>query len=152
MKTIAAEGSFWMELTGRKEEFRNIVRLLLDFDEKTGRYARYGDPETHYMRKAVAQSSDEKARVFLKELGGFVYHVVVEVRSSGGLVSTGWIHEDGIRSERESYCEDLSHPVHGIVCLSDLYQSSCRKISLDSGETCLDTATLDLLTDDAYDR
>lgn len=116
------KASTWRELVRRKEEFLKIVQLLVDFDEKTGRYARYKDTETHYMRRAIASADPEKVRIFLRELGGFVYSIVAEVQSAGGLVATAWVHEDGIRQEREG--AEKKHPVHHIVCVTDLYESA----------------------------
>lgn len=113
------QASAWKELVRRKEDFLKIVQLLVDFDEKTGRYARYRDTETHFMRRAVAAADPERVRIFLKHLGGFVYSIVAEVQSPGGLVATAWIHEDGIRQEREGAPKE--HPVHSIVCVTDLF-------------------------------
>lgn len=80
----------------------------------------YVEAEAHFMRKAVAVVNPKNLRVFISDLGGFVYHIVAVI-SGSGFLSTGWIHEDGIRTEREMF-PDLSHPVHSITCVSDLYE------------------------------
>lgn len=116
------KGDSWRELVSRKEEFLKIVQLLVDFDEKTGRYTRYRDQETHFMRRAVACADQERVRIFLKHLGGYVYSIVAEVSSPGGVVATAWVHEDGIKQEREG--ADSLHPVHNIVCVSDLFEKA----------------------------
>ncbi len=85
------QASAWKELVRRKEDFLKIVQLLVDFDEKTGRYARYRDTETHFMRRAIASADAEKVRIFLRHLGGFVYSIVAEVQSPGGFVATAWV-------------------------------------------------------------
>ncbi len=115
------QASAWKELVRRKEDFLKIVQFLVDFDEKTGRYARYRDTETHFMRRAIASADAEKVRIFLRHLGGFVYSIVAEVQSPGGFVATAWVHEDGIRQEREG--AEPGHPVHQIVCVSDLFDA-----------------------------
>jgi len=121
----------WKELSGGRDEFQKIVKLLVDFDETTGRYRRYGDPEAHYMRRSISVADPETLRVFLQDLGGFIYYVVVELKTEGGAVSTSWIHEDGIRAERDEFSEEENHPVHSIVCMTDLYKNYSVKIPLD---------------------
>jgi len=115
----------WAVLTQDLEEFQAITRLLVEFDEKTGRYGRFRDPETHYMRKALSTGDPDLLRVFLRHLGGFIYHVVVEYTGPGGLVITAWVHEDGIRTERDRFYSRKSHPVHSIRCLTDLHETCC---------------------------
>jgi len=112
----------WIELTSRKEEFTKIVKLLVGFDETTGRYAKYDNQSSHWLRKAVSVAEPEALRVLLKHLGGFVYSVVTEQRTESGFCVTCWVLEDGIRSEREDKRSEPRHPVHSIVCVSDLYQ------------------------------
>jgi len=138
-----AQKTKWRELIGRKDEFSKIVQLLVEFDEKTGRNLRYSDPETHFMRRAIASAASEKVRYFLKDLGGFVYAIVAELQSSGGMTATAWIHEDGIRQERED--SEASHPVHKIVCVTDLFEADARECSPE--ESCVSGPTLDLLTE-----
>lgn len=133
----------WREITNRKEEFQKIVSLLIEFDERTGRYQRYGDPESHYMRKAVARANPEDLRIFVQNLGGFLYYVVVELASPGGRVSTGWLHEDGIKAERTTLGGD--HPVQRIVCLSDLVEVDSSTVSEETSLSCVDSATAELM-------
>ena len=47
-KKKQTDRDLWRELTTRKEEFSKIVKLLVEFDEKTGRYLKYNHPETHW--------------------------------------------------------------------------------------------------------
>lgn len=112
----------WIELTSKREEFTKIVKLLVAFDQNTGRYARYENESSHWLRKAVSVAEPDALRVILKHLGGFVYSVVTEQRTESGFCVTCWVHEDGIRSEREDKMSEPRHPVHSIVCVSDLYQ------------------------------
>ena len=142
-KKKQADRDLWRELTARKEEFSKIVKLLVEFDEKTGRYLKYNHPETHYMRRAVAACDPENLRIFLKSLGGFVYSVVAEVKSAAGLTATAWVHEDGIRQEREG-C-DAGHPVHQIVCVTDLFEADSQAI--DVVHSCVSQPAADLLAE-----
>ena len=139
----------WTELLERKDEFQGIVRLLVEFDEKTGRYRKYGDQETHYMRKAISVAEPESLRIFLKHLGGFVYYVVAQLISESGHVSTSWVHEDGIRGERDEFKEISTHPVHTILCMTDLYEENSKPLPDDPAEICVDDPTLHLLVGDA---
>lgn len=100
------------------EDFQGILRLLVDFDEKTGRYQRYRDQETHYARHALAVCDPEQMSVYIKDLGGYVYSVIAECRNASSVIVTAWMLEDGIRQERETAPED--HPVHKIKCLTDM--------------------------------
>lgn len=139
----------WRELMERKEDFQHIVRLLTTFDEKTGRFQRYGEPATHYMRRALAESSTDDLHVFLRHTGGFVYSIVAECRTVAGLVSTLWVHEDGIRAEREELAGEPGHPVHTIVCMTDLYENHSRKREEGQEDFDLNHATRDFLLGEA---
>ena len=139
------ENHRWNELQECKYEFQKIVNLLVEFDEKTGRYRRYPDRETHFMRKAISVGDTDCMRIFLQHLGGFVYHVVVELSIKGGQVCTGWVHEDGIRVERDEFQESKTHPVHSILCMTDLYEKNSMPLSDDPVEMCVAESTLTLL-------
>lgn len=112
--------SAWQEITGGKEELQKIIMLLVEFDERTGRFKRYGDQESHWMRKAAGVCSPDELRVFVRDLGSWLYQVTVRIRSGSGHLQTTWLHEDGIRAERETL--GVEHPVQTIVCLTDLFQ------------------------------
>ncbi|MBL8021490.1 MAG: hypothetical protein JNM27_17605 [Leptospirales bacterium] len=142
MKTKDISLSVWRELTVKKEEFCKIVRLLVEFDEKTGRYLKYNDPETHFMRKAVSVADTSRIRIFLRDLGGYVYSVVAELRSLAGTTATAWIHEDGICKEREE--AETNHPVHSIVCVTDLYLLARECFPEETG---VSPVTLDLIVE-----
>lgn len=102
-------------------EMQRIVGLLVDFDERTGRHQRYEETHTHWFRKAAAKARTGDVEFFARPLAPetFVYSVVAVIVGDSASGSTKWIHEDGIRMERDS--NDIGHPVHKIVCLTDLY-------------------------------
>ena len=135
-------GAGWRELQTQLEDFFEIVRMLLKYDEQTGRASRL-EPHLHLLRKAVSQAPQSEVRVFLRDLGGWVYHVVVEWRCPIVQMTTTWVHEDGIRREREELFENTEHPVHGIVCVTDLFERACE-IDL-SGSGNVASSTLELI-------
>lgn len=98
------------------EQFQKIIQLLVDFDSKTGRFKRYNNPEKHYLRSAVGVCMAQSLKVTLKHLGGWVYDVTAEHPD----FKTEWAHEDGIKQERETSGKE--HPVHQIVCVTDLFE------------------------------
>lgn len=134
----------WKELREGKTEFQKILALLIEFDEKTGRHRKYGEPETHYMRTALAVCDSSRLRIFAKYLGGFLYHVVGELRGTHGNVVTGWLHEDGIQGERVEQ-EGKQHPVHEIVCITDLVGKYGEELK-DTQTLCVLSETKELLT------
>lgn len=117
---MEAQGS-WIEVTARKDEFTKIIRLLVDFDENTGRYRRYQNQASHWLRRAVSVSGPDQTRILIRHQGGFVYSVIAEIRTGSGFAATAWVHEDGIRLERDQKEAEPRHPVHSIVCLTDLF-------------------------------
>jgi len=120
----------WMELNTRKDELFKIVNLLLDFDEKSGRYLRYADRSSHWTRRAIAASEPENTRILIQDLGNFCYTITAQYQSTTGLVATTYVHEDGIRQERSQHAEN--HPVHKIVCVTDLFAQAEPLINRES--------------------
>ncbi|MBL8020251.1 MAG: hypothetical protein JNM27_11345 [Leptospirales bacterium] len=116
----------WRFLTLRRDEFSRILQLLVDFDESTGRAKRYRDPETHYMRRAIAVANPDQSRIFLRRIARDVFSIVAETKSDSGIVVTSLILEDGIHAERAT--KPAEHPVHQIICTSDLFQRDCESI------------------------
>lgn len=110
--------------------FQKIVALLTSFDERTGRHLRYNDQETHFARVALAKCREENVRFFIRDLGGYVYSVIGHIESNGTVLSTGWVHEDGIRQEREEYSADKDHPVHSIECLTDFFERATKHMKV----------------------
>ncbi len=113
--------SVWQEVTAGKEELQRIIMLLVEFDERTGRFKRYADQESHWMRKAAGVCSPDELRIFVCDLGSWLYQVTVRITSGSGHLQTTWLHEDGIRAERETLGSE--HPVQNIVCLTDLVEN-----------------------------
>jgi len=140
-KTYQPEtGDVWFELKSRKVEFLEILNLLIKFDEKTGRFRRYDSPWTHWLRRSVASADPDQTRIIIRNLGEFVYSVVLQSQSPPGLAICSYVHEDGIRIERDA--TDSSHPVHSIVCLTDLFENDAAPI-VDLGD--LHAFTLELM-------
>lgn len=129
MTETATKSEFVTISPDDRDNFSRIVKLLVEFDERTGRYLKYKDPETHFMRKTVAIAAPEFVRFHVRHIGGFVYAVVASVDSPGGRVATAWVHEDGIKQERGQHVTEPEHPVHSIECVSDLFD---RAVALDT--------------------
>ncbi len=123
----------WYEIVDRKDDFQEILQLLVQFDENTGRYRRR-DPQNHFLRKACAVAPVECLRIFVQRLDQSVYYLVLRLDSPGGHEVTGYIHEDGIYQERNTAPAD--HPVHTIPCLTDLFEAAVS-IAPESQTECL---------------
>ena len=116
-----AETIVWKEIVSRKPEFQEMLRLLLHFDERSGRYREYSEPELHFMRKSAAVADPGGLRIYLRDLGGRAYYVVLELQLGGGRLATAYVHEDGIVLEREERADEPEHAVHSVICLTDLF-------------------------------
>jgi len=121
---IESSDTQWRELESNKDEFLRILRLLVEFDERTGHHLRRDDPAQHWLRKGISLAESSSIRILLRNLNNFVYSVLIEMKTASSFVTTGWVHEDGIRAERDQKNNDRSHPVHSIVCVTDLFEKS----------------------------
>jgi len=117
----------WRLLQSRKEEFSRILQLLVDFDDKTGRALRYRDQETHHMRKAIAVGNPDLRRVYMRRIATDTFSIVSELICDAGMVVTGWLHEDGVHAERAA--QPPEHPVHSIICVSDLFENDSTQFA-----------------------
>ena len=145
----------WKEIIDRKREFQEMLALLLFCDERSGRLREYGEPELHYLRKAAVVADPNCMRIYLRELSPRIYYVVIEMSTGGGRMATAYVHEDGIRSERREHGGHPEHPVHTVVCLSDLFDDdplSARVLPEDLyeiGPGAPGDMALDLMTEDS---
>lgn len=134
--------SSWREIPPEKASgMRKILTLLVDFDERTGRYLRYRDPEAHFARRSLSVA--EGAKFYLCHLGDYVYLIVGHTSGQGIAVTTSWVHEDGIRQERET--SNAQHPVHGITCVTDLWDEASEIETGDMPSTVASLAPLQVL-------
>lgn len=101
-------------------DFQDIVRILTNYDDVTGRYLSFPDRISHQARKRVAMAEPNNVRVRVTDLGNFVYEVIATVRLDSSKITARWVHEDGIRLERGMQVMSPAHPVHSIKCLTDL--------------------------------
>lgn len=105
-------------------KMQEIVRLLTDFDIKTGRHLKYPDLHRHYERCAIAHCPTDSLTFVITEMENQQYTYIVQATSndtqSKDYVKTEWIYEDGIKMERRE--ENKEHPVHRIVCLTDMFE------------------------------
>lgn len=109
-----------------RPHIQRILLLLLDFNDRVGNAA----PEpANSLRRAIACADHRHVRFFVEPItdddgADFVYKVLGEYTQYPDMVTTSWVHEDGIRSERDLY--PAGHPVHSITCLTDLYERAIR--------------------------
>ncbi len=135
----------WYEVIRDKDEMQKIIHLLVSFDEKTGRLQNFTGQDGHYMRKSLSVAHLADIRIFLRNPGGYVYSVIGEISSSAGFLVTNWIHEDGIRVEREDMKNDPEHPVHTIICVTDIYEKNKNELMKESDKMILCSATQELM-------
>jgi len=147
MKRNLAETGRWKELLLKKGEFQAIVRTLVKVDERFNYPS--GDPEGHFMRKAISFAREEHLRIFIRDTGGFVYQCVVELKTPHGSVMTVWIHEDEIPKERDALRDRPDHPVHTMVCVTDLYAEGTIECDSDA-LLAVESGTFDLLFPDGW--
>ena len=142
---METKDKIWKELWQGKREFLDIMRLLVDFDAKTGRFRHYENPETHYMRRAISIADPDDLRILLCDRGECIYQVVAELSVPSAFLSATWLHEDGFPSDRQFLDGQRTHPVHKIPCLTDLYEKYAQELKLPGNESCLSGSTLELL-------
>lgn len=111
-----------------KKEFQKIVALLVEYDERTGRIRKSDNNGivAHHLRKAASVADINNIEVTLTKKEGYIYTVTVSQRDSVSSFTTSWTHEDGIAEERIELKGKPDHPVHTIVCLSDLFTNECE--------------------------
>lgn len=132
----------WHRLVSAHEEFQRILRLLLEYDERN---ERQNLSELHYLRQAISTARAEDLCVYIRDMGGYLFHIVAELKVPGGEAATAWLHEDGIQAERDMRSNQPDHAVHKLFCMSDILKEHSESIMLDEniGET-----TLKLMVDE----
>lgn len=118
----------WRQLVSRKIDFFAIMQVLLDYDERSGRVGRVVPPALHHLRRTLAVCPSRSVSIYLRALGGYRYEVLLWHSSEWGQAATAWIHEDAICVERAEYLDQKEHPIHKIVCLSDLYHKHSKRL------------------------
>lgn len=125
-QTLPSGKTTWREIKEGKQKFQEIVRILVDFDERTGRHEYQPLKECHYMRKAIALGQQENLRILACSYPSSLYYVAAELKNNQGQVATCWVHEDGIQSERQERRDEPDHPVHNIPCMTDLFEKNAE--------------------------
>ncbi len=127
----------WRQLTSAHQEFQRILRLLLDYDERNEQQQEH--PELHHLRRSLSVAKTEDICIYLRDMGGYLFHIVAKLNTLGGEAVTAWLHEDGIQAERELRKNEAEHPVHKLLCMSDLMRRHSKIIKLNEsiGESVL---------------
>lgn len=120
----------WRILRTHKVDFIKILSLLVEYDERTGKAARYPDPQRHRMRQAIAAANPDLSRFLIRRIAANLFSIVAETVCDGGLVTTRWLHEDAINQERSQ--QEPDHPVHSITCVTDLFENYCEPLGAEN--------------------
>ena len=48
------------------------------------------------MRRAICACDHRNLKFFLRNLEGYLFHVIAEAEGPEGYLATSWLHEDGI--------------------------------------------------------
>jgi hypothetical protein len=117
----------WYELTGRKEDFLHIVRIVnLYYSTNTSRVK---PTESYLFRERFARTSTDKVSIYIKKIGTYEFLIQAAIAADENLrgESDVWLHVDGIKQERDELVEKgvTEHPVFSIVCMTDLFETAC---------------------------
>lgn len=120
------QSAFWYELIAKKGEFQDILKILNRF------YEQLPDEEpnpTRQFREKILNADPENLRIFFKKFGLYEFIVAAEIKEKEGIQSDSWIHIDGIAQERAELSKIglTGHPIFSITCISDLFNSACKK-------------------------
>ncbi|MEQ8351646.1 MAG: hypothetical protein RH862_09190 [Leptospiraceae bacterium] len=114
----------WREIEQGKENFQEIIKMLVEFDERTGRHSYAPLQECHFMRKAISVGNPENLRILVCAYPSNLYYVAARLQNEQGRVTTCWVHEDGVAAERADRRNEPEHPVHQILCMSDIFSKN----------------------------
>ncbi len=134
--------STWRELTENQNYFLHLLKLLLKHEEIDKKNVL---TPLFYLRKAISIARTEDVRIFIRDLGGYLYHIVSQLEIESGSMCTAWLHEDGIQTERDEYYSDHNHPAHQLICLTDLFQKNSKVINLVKDLKIPSDATMNLM-------
>ncbi len=123
---INQTGKVWYELFDNIEEFQEILRILVDFENETKENA--SDDWLSLLRQALCYCQTKEIRIFIRYLEGYLFHIVAQAERIGGQMAVSWLHEDGIQAERDLKSNKISSEVHHICCMNDLYENHCKPI------------------------
>lgn len=140
-----SQGKIWRELKQGHGEFQKILRILVKHEKQKLKDENSLLNWLFYMREALCACDPKQLRLFLCNLGGYLFHIVAEAEGASGHLVTSWLHEDGIQAERDLNLLDKTHPVHHLVCMTDFYYESSRDIDLENSERAPSKAALNLM-------
>ncbi len=115
----------WRELSERRHEFQNILSLLVEHEKNAPHLDEHW---LSYLRQSLCVCNPNLLRIFLCDLGAYLFHVVCQLEETGARMATAWMHEDGIQAERDFYIKEDDHPIHSVVCMTDFYHNHTREI------------------------
>ena len=116
----ANTNTVWKKVGSKQvEDFQNILKVLVRFYD-TVLSEREEKNQSHEFRKKLSEMTDtKKVEIYLRKFGKYEYLIYADVNGE----ADSWIHVDGIAEEREQL-KGKDHPVHAIVCMSDIYKKA----------------------------
>lgn len=116
----ANTNNVWKKVGSKQvEDFQKMLKVLVRFYDAV-LSEREEKNESHEFRKALSEMTDtKKVEIYLRKFGKYEYLVYADVNGE----TESWIHVDGIAEEREQL-KGKDHPVHTIVCMSDIYKKA----------------------------
>lgn len=116
----ANTNNVWKKVGSKQvEDFQKILKVLVRFYDAV-LSEREEKNQSHEFRKALSQMTDtKKVEIYLRKFGKYEYLVYADMNGE----TESWIHVDGIAEEREQL-KGKDHPVHTIVCMSDIYKKA----------------------------
>ena len=139
------QSKIWRELNRHHAEFQHILRLLVNHE---GHALGSETNWLFHMRKALYTCDSRQLRLFLCNLGGYLFHVVAQAEGPGGHLVTSWLHEDGIQAERDLHLHNKTHPVHYLSCMTDFYHEDSQDFDLESCEKMPSEAALSMMEEE----
>ena len=121
----------WREVVDKNSEFQHILRLLIQNYSKKDNEKQQS---LNYLRQAICICKPEEMRIFIQHLGGYLYQIVCQIELQAAYMTTTWLHEDGIQSERDARVEQKQHPIHTLLCLTDFYKKYSKRIDIEENE------------------
>ncbi|ATN94939.1 hypothetical protein [Leptospira phage LE3] len=96
----------------QKKDFFHILKTLNHYYKMTKT-----KPSGHLFREKITEDQ-VNTKVQIEKLGPYEFKITAQ----NGEQTESWIHLDGVQEEKTKFPKD--HPVHSIVCMTDIYEAS----------------------------
>lgn len=118
----ASTNNVWKKVGSKQvEDFQKILKVLVRFHDAV--LSEGEKSQSHEFRKRLSEmvvmERTRKVQIYLRKFGKYEYLVYADMNGE----TESWLHVDGIAEEREQL-KGKDHPVHTIVCMSDIYKKA----------------------------